>query len=178
MDGVWKGLTMLVALFAAWIALQQWWINREKLRLDLFSRRYAIFEATRKFILFIGREGRVDLAAQRDFWAGTVDAGFLYHADVVGYVEEIHKKSVKLHYHAQMQGSDVPGRGAHIEAEKELLLWFAEQLRDDGMAAVFGRYLRFQDLQGPLTLLTQEVREKMNAWKGRQFGKSKGEDTR
>ncbi|MEX2150634.1 MAG: hypothetical protein WD793_10480 [Steroidobacteraceae bacterium] len=178
MDSVWKGVTLLVAAFAAWIGLQQWWINREKLRLDLFARRHAIFDSTRKFIAYVVREGRVDLVAQQEFWAGTVDASFLFHADVVSYIEEIHQKSVKLHYHAQMQGSGVSDREAHIDGEMTLLLWFAVQLRDHGIAAVFGRYLRFQDLQGPLALLTQRVREKTNARKARQSAPTKEDGTK
>lgn len=176
MDTVWKGLTLLVALFVAWIALQQWWINREKLRLDLFARRHAIFDSTRKFIASIVREGRVDLPTQQEFWAGTVDASFLFHADVVGYIEEIHQKAIKLHYHAQMQRPEVPDREKHIEAEMKLVLWFAEQLRDHGLAAVFGRYLRFQDLLGPVALATQKVREKAKGWKSRQSATPKPRD--
>lgn len=40
-------ITTIVALTAAFIALLAWWTNREKLRLDLFARRYAVYEKLR-----------------------------------------------------------------------------------------------------------------------------------
>ena len=156
MDGVWKAFTLFIALVVAWIALQQWWINRERLRLDLFDRRYAVFESTRKFISEIVRDADFDHLQQQAFWTGTVDASFLFHSEVTEYIDLVLSKAVKLHYHLASQTARNEKHGEHIEAESELILWFAEQLRDDGLLRVlFGRYLRFQDLQGPLTVLLQ-----------------------
>lgn len=39
----------IVAIFAAWIAYQQWRTNRDKLRLDLYQRRFQIYEAVVSF---------------------------------------------------------------------------------------------------------------------------------
>jgi hypothetical protein len=40
-------LTPLVALLALGIAFAQWWTARNRLKLDLFDRRWAIYDATR-----------------------------------------------------------------------------------------------------------------------------------
>jgi hypothetical protein len=40
---------IVVALFVAYIAYRQWRIAREKLRLDLYNRRFTIFETTLRF---------------------------------------------------------------------------------------------------------------------------------
>jgi len=157
MDDVWKALTLLIALLVAWIGLQQWWINREKLRLDLFSRRHAVFDSTRKFIAAIVQSANFSPADQHDFWNGTADASFLFHSEVTEYIDLVNSKADNLHYHLVSQESHNGKHSEHIEAESKLILWFAEQLRDDGLPRVFGRYLRFQDLQGPLTLLLHRV---------------------
>jgi len=42
--------TLIVGLAVAIIAWQQWRVAKDKLRLDLFDRRYKVFEATRTFL--------------------------------------------------------------------------------------------------------------------------------
>jgi hypothetical protein len=44
----WKLLSILVAVFVAWISYMQFRTAREKPRLDLFEKRYEVFDATRK----------------------------------------------------------------------------------------------------------------------------------
>ena len=61
MDDVWKLLTILLAGFAAYIAFQQFRLGREKFKLDLFEKRFAVFDATRKFLSTILTEGNVDM---------------------------------------------------------------------------------------------------------------------
>jgi hypothetical protein len=39
-------LTPLIALIASYIAIQQWRTNKEKLRLDLYDKRFAVYENT------------------------------------------------------------------------------------------------------------------------------------
>lgn len=36
----------VIALFASWIAFQQWKTNKGKLRLDLYNKRFSIYERT------------------------------------------------------------------------------------------------------------------------------------
>ena len=96
MDNVWKALTFLIAGIAVWVALQQWWISSERLRLDLFDRRHAVFVAIREFITSILRDARVASDAQYKFWADTANTGFLFHSDVKDYVHTVHEKSIKL----------------------------------------------------------------------------------
>lgn len=40
---------VLITLFVAWVAHQQWKTNREKLRLDLYNRRFEIYVKTINF---------------------------------------------------------------------------------------------------------------------------------
>jgi hypothetical protein len=46
-------VTLLVSCALAFIAWQQWQVARNKLRLDLFDRRYRVYDATRKFLTWI-----------------------------------------------------------------------------------------------------------------------------
>ena len=52
-------LVPLVALFALYIAWQQHKTNEEKLKLDLFDKRFKVYDATRKYLSKISAEGTV-----------------------------------------------------------------------------------------------------------------------
>ncbi|MBI4190997.1 MAG: hypothetical protein HY525_10725 [Betaproteobacteria bacterium] len=47
----WKLLTLLVAVFATYVAYRQYALGRERFKLDLFEKRFAVFAATRRFPL-------------------------------------------------------------------------------------------------------------------------------
>jgi hypothetical protein len=42
--------TFFLSVAVAIVALLQWFVARNKLRLDLFDRRYKVYEATQKFV--------------------------------------------------------------------------------------------------------------------------------
>ena len=58
------------------VAVLQWRVADNKLRLDLFDRRYKIYEATLKFVkAIVGDPAHVD-SYSNDFNRGTSNAGF------------------------------------------------------------------------------------------------------
>ncbi|HEV2293707.1 MAG TPA: hypothetical protein VGR35_07615 [Tepidisphaeraceae bacterium] len=44
-------LTPLIACLAVWIAFQQFRVARNKLRLDLYEKRFKVYSAVKEFIL-------------------------------------------------------------------------------------------------------------------------------
>ena len=55
----WKLFTVLVAIFVACVSFQQYRINREKFKLDLFEKRFAVFAATRKLLSIVLRDAKL-----------------------------------------------------------------------------------------------------------------------
>jgi hypothetical protein len=51
-----KFFTLVLAASVAIVAWLQWSVALNKLRLDLFDRRYKVYDATRKFLSVIIRE--------------------------------------------------------------------------------------------------------------------------
>lgn len=171
MDDVWKALTLLIALLVTSIALQQWWINKEKLRLDLFDRRYAVFEAVRAFVISILQECKVDPAKRRQYWSGTADATFLFDKDVLDYIKEIGDQAKAYSRHLR-NWDKADSSEEHSDLALEVEMWFEKQLTNDVLENVFGRYLRFQDLQGPITV----ARRRFASWVCRIWRKLKRTD--
>jgi hypothetical protein len=135
--------TLVVGLSVAYIAWQQWQLERSKLRLDLFDRRYKVFDATRKFLAVIVRDSRFEDSQLFEFEVGTSDAEFLFASDVVDYLAEIRRRAndMRTHQkvHAPMPEGDYCSR--HVQAEHDQLQWLGDQLT--AMTKTFRPYLGF-----------------------------------
>jgi hypothetical protein len=76
---------ILVAFFVAYIAYRQWRIAQQKLRLDLYNKRFAVFEITLR--LFQEILGGTSLAAEqfdslhREFITAMIEAKFLFDTE-------------------------------------------------------------------------------------------------
>src|SRR5207248_6642929 len=130
-----------------YIAWQQWQIARNKLRLDLFDRRYKVYDATRKFLGTILREATFADAQLFEFSGGTSDAEFLFEPDVVAYLTQIRNRAIDMRAHQHTFAPMPVGeeRSRHVHAEHDELLWLTHQLTD--MTKVFSPYLSFSRIR-------------------------------
>lgn len=89
--------TPVVAVLGLWIAYRQWATARDKLRLDLFERRMAIYDAFRKIL---GRIGHQAWVSQDDIVQYLIDvsgAKWLFEQEVADYLEnEVHENLTAL----------------------------------------------------------------------------------
>jgi hypothetical protein len=163
MDDVWKALTALIALSAFLVGLAQWRMAREKLRLDLFERRYTIFSAAKTYLEFTFRTGRVEDQNDYEFRKETRDALFLFRSGVDTYLQRITEKLARLKWIRERTfvgpgylnlGDDDDEPAAPLdEAERNALLaeeqrihnWVGDQLTEGGLQEAFEPYLQFRD---------------------------------
>ena len=89
MDDVWKLLTLLIACGVAYVAYQQYLLGRAKFKLDLFEKRFAVFDATRKLLGAMASDGPGELEKVHEFRVAVTDAQFLFCSDVTDYLNEI-----------------------------------------------------------------------------------------
>ena len=122
--------TLVLGCAIAYVAWQQWRIARHRLRLDLFDRRYKIYDATRKFLSIILREARFDDSQLFEFYAGTSDAEFLFNSAVVNYLEQVRKRAVNMRTYQRVYEHMPVGdeRSRHVQAEHDDLAWFSPYL--------------------------------------------------
>jgi hypothetical protein len=125
------------------VAWLQWRVARNKLRLDLFDRRYKVFEATRKFLALILRNTRFEDSELIEFDLATSDAEFLFKRDVVDLLAEIRTQALDLRIDEKLlerpQNADEIAKRAN--AKNERLKWLGDQVTE--LTKLFGRYLRF-----------------------------------
>ena len=88
----WKLLTVLVAAFAVYIAYQQYRIQKERFKLDLFERRFEVFASTRRLLSIILRDAKFDLKDLFAYRADVAEATFSSDEDITNYLEKIYKE--------------------------------------------------------------------------------------
>ena len=141
MDDVLKLLTYLVACGLAYIAYQQFQLARAKFKLDLFEKRIAVFNATRRLVGAMVSDGPGELEKVYEFRVAVADAPFLFDVDVTGYLDEIDNRAVDLG--ALVKRMKQPPAGVDmnslIDKEAAAQTWFKNQLLE--MKAKFMPYL-------------------------------------
>ena len=81
-------LALAVAGTVAYVAWQQWKTNDDRLRLELFDKRFTVYTTTRDFLIgAVNKDGVTD-AELRAFRAATGEAAFLFDYDVSALVTE------------------------------------------------------------------------------------------
>jgi hypothetical protein len=142
-----KFFTLVLAASVAIVAWLQWLVALNKLRLDLFDRRYKIYDTARKFIIQIVRHANFDDSQLFDFAAGTSDAEFLFDADVVRFLGGIREHALKIRT-ARILLEDLPvgdERTRQAKIQHDALLWIGDQLTP--MTAAFNPYLGFANVR-------------------------------
>lgn len=81
--------TLTVGLIAGLIAYQQWIVSKNKLKLDLFDRRYKNYMAFNKFLTTLLFKQTYEESELLEFYAGTADSNFLFGSEINDYRGEV-----------------------------------------------------------------------------------------
>ena len=135
-------LSLAIAVFAG----LQWRLARTKLRLDLFDRRYKVYDAAKKLLTLVLREAKLNLSDLTEFNIAVADAEFLFESDVLNYLKGLRKSAIHLNTTQKLlsrpQTDDQLKKTA--EAEEKDLTDLTNQLAQ--LTKAFRRYLGFADI--------------------------------
>jgi len=79
--------TPVIALMGVITAIQNWLTARDKLKLDLFEKRFAVYEVARNFIGSIVTSGKTKDDEMFKFLSGTREAKWILSAEVAKYLD-------------------------------------------------------------------------------------------
>ena len=135
--------TFIVGIVAGYIAYHHWRVAKAKLNLDLFEKRYAIFEATWTELSKAVQQGAPHISNSA-FTNLFPKAEFLFGPEIREYMSEVSNRVTelwtieqKVKANSQIMPADVIGRDA------ELLTWFSKHAMTECRAR-FGPYLDFK----------------------------------
>jgi len=129
-------IPIALAILGSYIAIQQYRTNRKKLKIELFEKRFSVFDSINKFIGAVVRTQSVDQQQRNDFLAGTRGAEFLFDESIKQYVTEIWEKSVDLGVWAEDERTST-----NASERAEQMKWFVKQLRE-----IDDRFKKFMQL--------------------------------
>jgi len=124
----WAQAIALIAIscLGSWIAYKQVRIGTAKLNLDLYEKRFSVFDAARKYLREFAMEGKITLDMLNAFVLGTGQTVFLFEDDVKDYIEHLRKitvshrglqVSLKSADNNEERRSEIAARMSEIESE-------------------------------------------------------------
>lgn len=123
-------LTPVVAILGAAIAYRQWRIAQNKLKLDLFDRRFSVYHAARELLASIMTSGRAKDPEVIKFVMATREAKWLLNDDVAEYLDkQIYHKAIDLQrLEAELEGVGVGTvRSKNVQEQADIKKWFVRQ---------------------------------------------------
>lgn len=140
-------LTPVIALIAVYIAYQQWKLRREHFQLELFDKRYKVYEGTKNFISIILEKGYPDDKQISAFQESTHDASFLFESEVDERLDQILVNGKKLNnlntYIALIAQTSPDDAEDAKESEIEIQEWFEKEF--NRIKKLFSKYLEINN---------------------------------
>ncbi len=141
-------LTPIIAIIATYIAYQQYFINKQKLKLELYEKRYRIFNETKKVLFKINQDAQIGLDELWDFMFNTNDRVFLFNSEINEFILEIKSKAIEIN-HSTKRFQDLnklPLNSKNDLIEKYALQtkWFTHE--HNNIENRFFKYLNFKRL--------------------------------
>lgn len=122
-------LSALTAALVAWVGLQQYRLAHDRLKLDMWEKRYAVYKGAQKFLSLVLQEGTTDLKELIGFLQDTQDAFFLFRPDMADHLQGLYRKGVDLRTTRLVyQNKDGDERSQLIDKEARLLKELREEL--------------------------------------------------
>ena len=134
----------VIGFLGLYIAWRQWKTAAYRFRLDLFDKRFAIYEAIIDFILSIRGGGKVSDEALSAFKDKTLPTRFLFNDDIAEYITEIKEKAIDVQtYSAEVKG--MPEGKERIETlrqSSDARKWLYKQIEEKELNKRLGSFLR------------------------------------
>lgn len=123
-------LTPTVAVLGSIIAYRQWRLAQNKLKLDLFDRRFSVYAAARSLLASVMTSGETKDEDIFKFMAATREAKWLLSSEVDKYLEkEIYINALNLaRLDAELEDVGVGEvRTKNVKKKAALRKWFMDQ---------------------------------------------------
>ena len=137
--------TPVLAVLGVLIAYRQWATARDKLRLDLYERRLAVYQAARNLLGTVYTLGDISQDAEFAYLNGTSGSQWLFGPEVKDYLKKelwgqiIRHQGIRGELESLDRGEE---RKRLAQSRAELRKWFLAQ--DIRLDELFMPYLGFQ----------------------------------
>lgn len=136
-------LTPTIAGLGILIARNQHMVNKNRLKSELFERRYAVYEKITSFLASIAINGRVLPDSDLQFLRDTKTAKIIFDGDIHQLTQDIYHKAIDLQtLDATLEGTVDEERRKNLAAQREIKRWFSDTLHN-----IEDRFIKFLKLE-------------------------------
>lgn len=126
-------LTPIIACITIYIAYQQHKTSRQKLKYDLYEKRFKIYLSLMKFLSKIIRDSNITIEDLNLFLIETNESIFLLDNDICEYLDLIYNKGCEIRLcNTALDDRNLPigeDRNKLAEEQYNLSIWFSEQYK-------------------------------------------------
>ena len=138
--------TLIIGGIVAYVAVQQHKTSRDNYRLNLYDRRFSVYEGAKNFISHVVQKADVGNAELLEFQRVTHEAVFMFDNDIFEYLKLLYDNGVELDFlKATLDDSgltDSEKRAKIIHKRGELIKWFNSQFKE--LRTNMYPYMKFQ----------------------------------
>jgi hypothetical protein len=130
-------ISLITGICVAVIAYGQYRIEKDKVKLELYRKRYDIYIKVQEFIAIIVGNNYCTTENLQMFLRDTREVEFLFNQDIVNYLDEMYKKGVAMRDTYNLETRDP-------DSFYEIQDWFGHQFKES--IKKFKPYLDFTQL--------------------------------
>lgn len=146
-------LSFLTSLIASYIAYQQYLTSKSKLNLDLYEKRYKVYNATRTFLSTILSRQTYTQEDYNDFFVTTSDSEILFGQKTSNYLKEIRTKAQNMSIAKEEMKNcdfDTEERKSYMLEEQKHRYWLDDQILEGKMNDIFKPHFDFSNIKSDL----------------------------
>lgn len=134
-------LIPLIAIITIYIAYQQYRINHNKLKFDLYDKRFKVYYALMGLISYVIQTGTTTKEKTDKFRIDIYESKFLFDKKVYDHLNTIHNKANELRYKDEkIARTHIPeGKEKLLNEKDKLFDWFVDQMEESHK--LFSSYL-------------------------------------
>ena len=134
-------LTPFVAVLALYIAYRQYRVEHHAAEIDLFNRRFDIYQRTLKYVFARCQSDAIPNKVSRDFRAAVVEANSLFGQGVCEALQEISRRGIDIDVaHSMIRSRPPEDEMGFVYKVREHQQWFAQA--EPQLSKVFKNYLK------------------------------------
>jgi len=140
-------ITLVVGLIASFVGYRQYKTTKDKLRLDLFSKRLEAFEKLQEFFSSLMKTGQVQEQTLGTLAQARYKSLFLFGSEMEEYFNELWKNAAEMHrlcpdLHGPGRLPPGPENKVMHDKERQLLNWNLDQMAKCHVR--YAAYMRFE----------------------------------
>ena len=137
------------SMFSLWIGFLSYYLNKTKVNLELFDRRFAIYTNCMKALTIVRKDGNIEFPVAVELLMGENFhmVRFMFNAKIVNHIDNMYKKMIALDCVNKQLNSDGLEKQKREELSQNmsnLLIELYEQLNN--LPSKFEHYLSFKHI--------------------------------